>query len=260
MKVVFQYFINYSILIFLISMSVYSIGRKSTHSSTPMTNNQSIYKNMLDNEFIKILLVTGPAGTGKTKLVCDYAINQFLKNQKKIIITRPIITVENENLGFIPGTINDKMDPWTRPIFDIFQEYLSKDEIKNYIAYGYIETSPLGFMRGRTFHNSIIIADEMQNSTPKQMLMLLTRIGHNSKLIITGDNDQSDLGMKNGLNDLSYKLETFSKHYNLESKGIGIVTMDENDIVRDEIVKVVLDIYSGGWKNILFTDPQSPYL
>jgi phosphate starvation-inducible PhoH-like protein len=208
---------------------------------TPKSENQEKYGNILRDLKNKILIVTGPAGSGKTKIACDYAINQLLaKNTTKIILTRPVVSVEKENLGFLPGSIGQKMDPWTRPIFDIFQEYLSMKEIQTLIENGYIEISPLGFMRGRTFQNCIIIADEMQNSTPKQMLMLLTRIGKGTKMIITGDAQQSDLGEGvNGLTDFSMKLKE-----KLGAEGIGMIEMKEEDVVREEVVKEVLRLYA----------------
>jgi phosphate starvation-inducible protein PhoH and related proteins len=205
------------------------------------TKNQGLYKNLLCNEKNRILLVTGPAGSGKTKMACDYAINQLLaKNVTKIILTRPVVSVERENLGFLPGSIGQKMDPWTRPLFDIFQEYLSMKEIHSLVESGNIEISPLGFMRGRTFQNSIVIADEMQNSTPNQMLMLLTRIGKGTKMIITGDAQQSDLGVEsNGLTDFSIKLKSQSF-----TESIGMVEMNDEDIVREAVVKEVLELYT----------------
>ena len=146
---------------------------------------------------MKIVLGMGPAGTGKTFIACHTAVEQ-LKSTKieKIIITRPIVSVE-ENMGFLPGSINEKMDPFTRPIFDVLSSSYDKKEIQLLIKKNIIEISPLGFMRGRTFDNAFIIADEMQNSSPNQMKMLLTRIGENSKLVITGDLEQSDYGHNN---------------------------------------------------------------
>ena len=128
--------------------------------------------------------IIGKAGSGKTLLACQVALDMFFKKMvNKIIITRPLVTVE-EDLGFLPGNIVKKMDPWTRPIFDLFSEHYSKAEVDNLLLNGIIEISPLAFMRGRTFKRCIIIADEMQNSSPNQMKMLTTRIGINTRMII----------------------------------------------------------------------------
>ena len=235
-------------LVLLLSTFDFTTGKRIVFPSlttfplvNPRSKNQELYKFFLCDKRNKLLLVTGPAGSGKTKMACDYAINQLLaKNVTKIIITRPVVSVEKENLGFLPGSIGQKMDPWTRPIFDIFQEYLSMKEIHSLVEKGHIEISPLGFMRGRTFSNSIVIADEMQNSTPNQMLMLLTRIGKGTKMIITGDVLQSDLGENsmNGLVDFSLKLKRQPF-----TESLGIIEMDEEDIVREEVVKEILNLY-----------------
>jgi phosphate starvation-inducible PhoH-like protein len=185
-----------------------------------------------------ILTVIGPAGSGKTFLACLDAINR-LKEQKikKIVITRPAVSVD-EDLGFLPGNIDKKMFPWTKPMFDVFLKFYSKSEINNMLANDLIEICPLCFMRGRTFDDSFIIADEMQNSTPNQMLMLLTRIGSNSRMVITGDLVQSDRINDNGLRDLVNKL----KHKN-NSDNLFLLEMDNEDIHRSELVNKVLNIY-----------------
>ena len=150
----------------------------------PKNTNQEQYLNYLNNDTNKIIISTGPAGTGKTLLACQKAITQMKSEEiDKIIITRPVVTIE-EDIGFLPGNINKKMDPWTKPIFDIFMEYYSKTEVDMLINNGKIEVCPLLFMRGRTFKNAFIIADEMQNSSPNQMKMLVTRLGINSRMII----------------------------------------------------------------------------
>jgi phosphate starvation-inducible PhoH-like protein len=163
-----------------------------------------------------------------------------LKESKidKIIITRPVVPVEEE-IGFLPGSLLKKMDPWTRPIFDIFEEFYSKTEVNNMINNGQIEISPLGFMRGRTFKKAFIIADEMQNSSPNQMYMLLTRIGENSRMVITGDLEQSDRLENNGLKDL---IEKYELKCNITN--INLVKLNKKDIQRSELVNQVINLYS----------------
>ena len=205
---------------------------------TPKTENQILYNNILNKDTEYLLSVVGPAGTGKTLLACVKGIEKLKENKvEKIIITRPVVSVEEENIGFLPGNIEKKMDPWVRPIHDIFLEFYTKKEVNDLILNNKLEISPLGFMRGRTFKNSLVIADEMQNSTPNQMLMLLTRLGINSKIVITGDLNQSDLGNKNGLKDLIEKMEkkTYENFY--------LVKLDETDVQRSNIVNEVLKMY-----------------
>ena len=211
---------------------------KVTNIYTPKTQNQILYNNILCKDESYLLSVFGPAGTGKTFLACIKAIEKLKEDKiEKIIITRPVISVEDENLGFLPGNIEKKMDPWVRPIYDVFLDFYSKKEINDLILNNKIEISPLGFMRGRTFKNSLIIADEMQNSTPNQMLMLLTRLGINSKIIITGDLQQSDLKGKNGLEDLISKLDKEMP------KNFYLIEMNEKDVQRSNIVTEVLSLY-----------------
>ena len=177
------------------------------------------------------------------------------KNAQKIIITRPTISIE-EDLGYLPGNINKKMYPWTIPIFDVFLEYFSQSELDFYIRENIIEICPLGFIQGRTFKNSIIIADEMQNSTPGQMFMLLTRIGENSKMILNGDLKQT-CQEGNWLQDFIRKInnkydsdqdnihnhETDNFNSILYQDGISLVHLKEDDIQRHEMVKKIIDIY-----------------
>jgi phosphate starvation-inducible PhoH-like protein len=208
----------------------------------PKTKNQKTYVNALNNKDDCITVVVGPAGTGKTLLACNSAVHYFKEGKiDKIIITRPVVPVE-EDIGFLPGTLVKKMDPWTRPIFDIFEEYYSKSQITNMVLNGQIEISPLGFMRGRTFKNAFIIADEMQNSSPNQMYMLLTRIGVKSRMVITGDLEQSDRLENNGLKDWieRYKL---NKDFQTKNKNINFVELDNNDIQRSELVSQIIALY-----------------
>lgn len=215
---------------------------------SPATPNQQMYFDLLRDPNVHILAGIGPAGCGKTLFACTAAIHA-LKNKvvDRIVITRPLVSVDEEELGFLPGSIVNKMDPWTRPIFDIFREFYSVGQIHSMIENGVIEISPLAYMRGRTFKRAFIIADEMQNSSPTQMLMVLTRIGHGSKLVITGDLKQSDRSDSNGLGDFIHKLKV-----NCGSDGAGgfgcsplirFVEMNSVDVQRSQVVSSVLNLY-----------------
>jgi len=208
----------------------------------PKTLSQIIYYNHLNDPNVSLIFIVGPAGTGKTLLACSNAIKQ-LKNGyvNKIIITRPVVSVDDEEIGFLPGNINKKMDPWMRPIFDIFSEYYSQTEIHHMMNNNVIEIAPLAYMRGRTFKNTYIIADEMQNSSPNQMMMLTTRIGQGSKMVITGDLKQSDKSLLSGLSDFIEKYKNYGKEKISEIK---LVELGNVDIERSPIIVKLLDIYS----------------
>lgn len=214
----------------------------------PKSLNQELYVNNLNDHNVKIIIAVGPAGTGKTLLACNQAVQELKKgNVNKIVITRPVVPVEEEEIGFLPGNINKKMDPWMRPIFDIFADYYNNKELENMLYNNIIEISPLAFMRGRTFKNAYIIADEMQNSSPNQMKMLTTRIGDGSKMIITGDLKQSDKGEHSGLSDLINKYKRYNHHLIMNGNdtniGIKINEFVNSDIERSIIINKILDIY-----------------
>jgi phosphate starvation-inducible PhoH-like protein len=178
-----------------------------------------------------IVIGTGPAGSGKTLLACQVALEHVSKIQRpNIVLTRPIVTVD-EDMGYLPGDMDQKMEPWTKPMYEIFGQFFNRNQMDRFIT-----VEPLGYMRGRTFNNTLIIADEMQNATPNQLKMLLTRVGEGTKLIITGDLGQSDLGPENGLRDLVYKMQCQDLEY------IRHVEMGDEDIVRHPAVKEVLRI------------------
>ena len=195
---------------------------------------------MLSQRTKKIVVATGPAGTGKTLFATEMGVKNFLTNNvEKIIFTRPSVTVD-EDLGYLPGTLEEKMAPWVRPIYDILYKFISPKDVGLLIEEKIIEISPLGFMRGRTFKNCWIIADEMQNSTISQMKMLLTRLGENTRLAITGDLDQPDRHEElNGLDDF------LDKFKGKRSSSITSIEFGNSDIQREEVVKEVLEIYSG---------------
>jgi phosphate starvation-inducible PhoH-like protein len=180
-----------------------------------------------------MIVATGPAGCGKTRLACQLAL-KFLEERKcsRIILTRPIVAAD-EDMGYLPGDIDKKMEPWVRPMFDIFTDNMTQYKIDRHI-----EIAPLGYMRGRTFNDTFIIADEMQNSTVNQIKMVLTRLGENSKMVVTGDMEQSDLSMfRNGLLDLTDRMKGKEFEY------IERVEMHADDIVRHPGVEEVLSIY-----------------
>jgi phosphate starvation-inducible PhoH-like protein len=211
-------------------------------SYKPKSVNQGKYVTALDNDTNKIIIANGPAGTGKTLFACQKAIDLFKSDTiNKIVVTRPVVTVE-EDIGFLPGNIIKKMDPWTKPLFDIFLDHFTKAEFDLLLNNNKIEICPLAFMRGRTFKNAFIIADEMQNSSPNQMKMLVTRLGENSRIVITGDLNQSDISTDNGLNDIIKRINNFNLH-NATTKGINIVEFTSSDIERSEIVKTIINIY-----------------
>ena len=200
--------------------------------------NQKSYLSKLYSETTSIVFAIGPAGTGKTMLAVQYGIKLFQEGVvDKIVVTRPAVSVD-EDLGFLPGTLNEKMAPWTRPIFDVFSEYYQAKDIAKMLEDGTIEISPLAYMRGRTFKNAYIIADECQNTTVNQMKMLLTRLGEGSKMVVTGDLAQADRLSDNGLIDFCNLLE--QKEY-LEH--IDIIRFDHKDIERHNAVKEVLAVY-----------------
>lgn len=224
-----------------------SRSKQMTPNYEPRSENQKNYVNFLNDENIPIVLGVGPAGCGKTMFACLQAIQDLRAgNINKIILTRPIVPVEEEELGFLPGNLVKKMDPWTRPIFDIFSEFYQQHEIENMIHCGILEISPLAYMRGRTFKRSFVIADEMQNSTPNQMLMLTTRIGDHSKLVITGDLKQSDRSVNNGLLDIIDKLKAFKDSNKKEKKNarVELIELNNKDVQRSAIVSQILDIYN----------------
>jgi len=208
--------------------------------TVPKNRHQEQYVSMLKQKSKKIIVVSGPAGTGKTLFATEYGVQNFLLGSfEKLVFTRPSVSVD-EDLGYLPGTIEEKMAPWVRPIYDILYQFVTPNEVKQYMEDKVIEIAPLGFMRGRTFKNTWIVADEMQNSSVSQMKMLLTRLGENSRLIITGDLEQYDRPNEtNGLEDF------LNKFKGKRSSSITSFQFERNDIQREDVVKEVLDIYAG---------------
>jgi len=222
----------------IIDFQPYLPAKKQRVSINARNVNQKLYLSKLYDETKSIVLAIGPAGTGKTMLAVQFGIKLFQEGKvDKIIVTRPAVSVD-EDLGFLPGDLNEKMAPWTRPIFDVFGEYYQQKEIAKMLEEGVIEISPLAYMRGRTFKNAYIVADEMQNATQNQMKMLLTRLGEGSKMVVTGDLAQADRLSDNGLIDFCNLLS--DKEY-LEH--IDIIRFDAKDIERHNAVKEILAIY-----------------
>ena len=200
-------------------------------------------KTLGQNQYIKaiqkydLVFGTGPAGTGKTFLAVAMAIRAFKNNEvNKIIITRPAVEA-GENLGFLPGDLQMKIDPYLRPIYDALFDILGNDAFLSFKERGLIEIAPLAYMRGRTLDNAFIILDEAQNTTKEQMKMFLTRFGFNSKVVVNGDMTQIDLpsGRRSGL---THALEVLK-----DVEEIGFITMNDRDVVRHELVKRIILSY-----------------
>jgi len=196
---------------------------------------QKCYVDLLTSK-TPIIIGTGPAGTGKTLLACHVGSSALKSGQvTRLILTRPAVSVDEQH-GYLPGSLEDKMAPWTRPMFDALGRYFTPRNIKSMIEDRTLEICPLAYMRGRTFDDAFVIGDEMQNCTPSQMKMLLTRIGNNSKMVIAGDPQQHDRGFEaNGLADLLSRLGA--------SDDIQHVAFTESDVERHQVIKEVLRMY-----------------
>jgi len=209
-------------------------GTKGSPIKAKTVNQQKLVQSVRENDLVFAL---GPAGTGKTFVSVALAV-RALKNKivKKIIITRPAVEA-GENLGFLPGDLKEKIDPYLRPIYDALNDMLPFEKLKYYMEREIIEIAPLAYMRGRTLHNAFILLDEAQNTTPMQMKMFLTRMGPDSKMIVTGDTSQIDLpaNQKSGLKEAVRILN--------QTKGIGFVELSERDVVRNKLVRDIIEAY-----------------
>ena len=206
----------------------------------PKNESQARYMSALKKPHNKIIIATGPAGTGKTLIGTEYGIREFLLgNYEKLIFTRPAVSAD-EDLGYLPGTLEDKMAPWVRPIYDILYKFISPTEVTAMLTEKIIEIAPMAYMRGRTFKNTWIVADECQNTNVNQFKMLLTRLGENSRMVITGDLDQHD--RHDEINGLADFLDKFK---GCRSSSISSIEFNKDDIEREEVIKEVLDIYAG---------------
>lgn len=220
----------------IVELDQFNHSVKSKVELLPRNVSQEFFIEQLENPHVDIVFAVGPAGTGKTLLATLAAIQALKSGQvKRIVITRPAVSVDEQH-GFLPGTLVDKMQPWVLPILDYFYEYYTKPQVLNMIESGVIEIAPLAYMRGRTFKNSWIIGDEFQNSTPNQMKMLLTRIGEGSKIVVTGDIQQHDRGFEaNGLKDVIDRARNV--------RGIAVCEFRNKDVERHPIIDSVLDMY-----------------
>ena len=215
----------------------YMIGRTLTGKAiAPKTKGQySFVKAVEDNA---IVFAIGPAGTGKTYLAVIRAVSAMKKGEvKRIVLTRPAVEA-GESLGFLPGDLKEKVDPYLTPLYDALHDMLWVEQTEKLIEKGTIEIAPLAYMRGRTLDDSFVILDEAQNTTPAQMKMFLTRLGFNSKMVITGDNTQIDLktGTKSGLDDAANILK--------DIEGIKIIHLTSDDVVRNPLVQKIIERYS----------------
>lgn len=216
----------------VLSQSILSSRGKSIR---PKTLGQKKYVDAIDEA--TIVFGIGPAGTGKTYLAMAKAVQSLQRKEiSRIILTRPAVEA-GERLGFLPGTLNDKIDPYLRPLFDALHEMLDPESIPKLMAAGTIEVAPLAYMRGRTLNDSFIILDEAQNTTPEQMKMFLTRLGFNSKMVVTGDITQIDLPA--GTSGLRTAIEVLGK-----VDGMHFATLTSDDVVRHSLVAKIVDAYS----------------
>ncbi len=210
-------------------------GTKGAPIKVKSVNQQKLVQSVKDNDLVFAL---GPAGTGKTFISVALAV-RALKNKhvKKIIITRPAVEA-GENLGFLPGDLKEKIDPYLRPIYDALNDMIPFEKLKFYMEREIIEIAPLAYMRGRTLDNAFILLDEAQNTTPMQMKMFLTRMGPESKMIVTGDTTQIDLpaNQRSGLKEAARILNNVS--------GIGFVELNEKDVVRHKLVRDIIEAYN----------------
>jgi phosphate starvation-inducible PhoH-like protein len=210
--------------------------KKQKIEIVPRNLNQEELVSSLENPNKNVVFAVGPAGCGKTLLATLHAIKCLKAGLvEKIVITRPNVAVDDKDIGYLPGDIMKKMTPWMLPVLDVFADYYTQIEIAAMLEENVIEMVPIAFIRGRTFKNSYILVDEAQGTTPNSMLSILTRIGENSKMVVTGDLKQSDRGDDNGLADFLSRFHG--------SKHIDVISFVRGDVERHPVVKELLGIY-----------------
>ncbi len=216
----------------------YQLNIPNPRYCSPKTKNQGLFLDSIRSSNTQIIVCQGSAGTGKTLISCQEGVRSLLcQDIDRIIITRPAVCAD-EDIGFLPGDLDDKMKPFTQPLYDNFEKILSNSYVESMIKKELIQIVPLAYMRGRTFEDKFIIADEMQNASIEQMVMLMTRIGKGSKLIIIGDPTQCDRKMKsNGLADLVNRIKNSSNELN----HIKLITLENKDIQREAVVREVIN-------------------
>jgi phosphate starvation-inducible protein PhoH and related proteins len=220
----------------IIELEQFSRHLKQRVELIPKNLTQEKYIEKLEDPNTNIVFAVGPAGTGKSYLATLWSI-QSLKNgtAQKVVITRPSISLDDKDIGFLPGDIFSKMAPWTRPILEIFEEFYTTKQIATMLENNVIELLPMAYIRGRTLKNSVILLDESQNTTPSSMQSALTRIGEGSKMIVTGDTKQSDRGTNNGLTDFLARYKTHSR--------VAVVEFEQRDVERHPVISTILGWY-----------------
>jgi phosphate starvation-inducible PhoH-like protein len=211
---------------------LHGVGGKIIKAKT--LNQKRLVESMHKNDMV---FAVGPAGTGKTYTGVALAVKALKEKQvKRIILTRPAVEA-GENLGFLPGDLNEKLDPYMQPLYDALRDMIPNEKLQAYIEKGTIQIAPLAFMRGRTLDNAFVILDEAQNTTHAQMKMFLTRMGKNAKFLLTGDPGQIDLPrrMISGLKESLLILKS--------TQGIEIIYLDDKDVIRHPLVKKIIDAY-----------------
>ena len=225
-------------------VSTHKIAQKKTTVIKPRNEKQQRYVELLELKKPCIVVGYGSAGSGKTRLAIDVGVNKLAnKEVNRLVFTRPAVAVDEEHHGFLPGTLSEKMRPWIMPMYDALSVHFNKNEIETMICNQVLEIAPLAFMRGRTFEKSWIICDEAQNMTSSQMLMMLTRIGKDSKLVITGDPLQHDRMSASGDGGLMHFIKLL-RDVEESNSDIQLLEFDQDDVERHHVIPFILNLYT----------------